>query len=247
MDMVEILIADTSKSGLVMTSEVFKDRMPGAIVTTCATGRECLEKVGEKKFDMVVIDFDLPDTDGVTLTKLLRAHFVGPILITAFPGTIVKKAISEELYAFQDSSMWIEKPVKFEALSAKIEHFLIEKRRLHKRFMAKTKATLTLAAGKTKKMEVTLLNLSFGGALLEITEKNTLKVGDEIVLQVHEEKAKKTKVASPTPVFSGLSRVKATIAWTDKRKAQTGLKFEKLSKLHEKNLEELFRRSKEYP
>ena len=244
--MVEVLLADTSKSGLVMTSEVFKDRMPGAIITICGTGRECLEKVGQKKFDMVVVDFDLPDTDGVTLTKLLRAHFSGPILITAFPGEIVKKAILDELYAFQDSSMWIEKPVKFEALSAKIEHFLIEKRRLHKRFMAKTKATLTIPTGKSKKVEATLLNLSFGGALIEIKEKHGLKVGDSIVLQLHEYKGKKTK-ADPSPaLFPGLSRVKATIAWTDKRKTQTGLKFEKLSKVHEKHLEDLFRRSKEY-
>ncbi len=242
----EILIADTSKSGLVMTSEVFKDRISGTIVTTCATGRECLEKVGKKKFDMIVIDFDLPDTDGVTLTKLLRAHFTGPILITAFPEEIVKKAISDELYAFIDSSMWIEKPVKFESLSAKIDHFLIEKRRLHKRFMAKSKVTLTPASSKIKKVEATLLNLSFGGALIEIAGKHSLKAGDSIILQVHEEKAKKTKSVAPTPAFSGLDRVKATIAWTDKRNAQTGIKFDKLSKVHEKNLEELFRRSKEY-
>jgi len=238
----DILIVDTSKSGLVMTSEVFKDALSGSVITTCATGLECLEKVKKSSFHMVVVDFDLPDTDGVTLTKLLRPYFSGPILITAFPEAIVKKAISDELFFCVDSSMWIEKPVKFDALAQRIEYFLIENRRLHKRFIASTKATVSSATKKGIKVEGKVINLSSGGALLEIKDKNGLKAGDKIWIELHAEKGKKSKKVA----FPGISRVKAQVAWTDKKQAKAGIQFEKLSKIHEEELYSWLRQAEEY-
>ena len=54
--MTAILIADTFKSSIVMTSEIFKDKILGVSIDIVQTGQECLEKLENQDFDMIVID-----------------------------------------------------------------------------------------------------------------------------------------------------------------------------------------------
>jgi two-component system sensor histidine kinase TorS len=124
--MTKILVADTCKSSLVMTTEIFKDRIPGCGVAIVGTGEECVNGASTEKFDMIIADFDLPDTDGVNLTHVLRKVYDGPILLTAFPEKIVEEAIQEELFSYRDSTSWIPKPVKFDVLEKKIEAFILQ-------------------------------------------------------------------------------------------------------------------------
>ena len=98
-----ILIADSCKPSVVMSSEVFKDKLPGSVVHVAGTGKECLELLVQVKPDMCVVDFDLPDADGVTLITAMRKLYKGPILLTAFPDKIVKDAVDADLFAFNDA------------------------------------------------------------------------------------------------------------------------------------------------
>lgn len=56
---------------------------------TASTGLEALERIDRSTFDLVILDVGLPDTDGMTLTRRLRASgFTAPILMLTARDTI---------------------------------------------------------------------------------------------------------------------------------------------------------------
>ncbi|MEI6399603.1 MAG: hypothetical protein WCO71_12610, partial [Pseudomonadota bacterium] len=135
---ITVHIIDPSKPSLVMSSEVFKDKIPGTLVSFSLTAKDglahVLSKVGSETPDALVVDFNLPDADGVTLIKELRKFYKGPIFMTAYPDKIVDYAVQEELFHYHDACCWVPKPVRYEALEARIEQFLVNRHRLGKRF-----------------------------------------------------------------------------------------------------------------
>lgn len=260
-----ILIADASKPSLVMTSEVFKDKIPGAIVLVAKTGQEALDILRDKQPDMCVIDFDLPDADGVTLSTGLREVYKGPILLTAYPDRIVSEAVTENLFGFADAGGWLSKPINVEELNAKIEKFLLEKHRLGKRF---TTSLMTQIIGKgagrgkrSPKVKGKIVNLSIGGACVQLEKPMTSKMSEEITLSFAlpaepnpvkaAAKAPTTKGAKPTAkdiaalkrkgatatVKGEENKIKAKIAWTKKGGTMAGIQFNRLTPVQKKVLE----------
>jgi CheY-like chemotaxis protein len=181
-----ILIADACKPSLVMSSEVFKDKITGATILVATTGRQCLEILAEHKPDMCVVDFDLPDADGITLIHAMRKTYRGPILLTAYPEKIVEEAVRSDLFAFNDAGGWIPKPVKFDVLAAKIDQFLLDKFRLGRRFDIELDTMIIgKGAGRGKrapKVTGKITNVSLGGVCIELDEPMRMKNGEEMLL-----------------------------------------------------------------
>lgn len=260
--MLNILIADQIKSSLVMSSEVFKDKIAGCVIHVAQSGQRVLEIAGSQKIDMVVIDFDLQDTDGVTLALALRHVYSGPILITAYPDKIATDAIRSELFAYNDLSGWIRKPVKFDDLAAKIDAFLFNKQRLLKRFETDID-TILVGKGegrgkRSPKVSGNIVTLSISGALVKLEAATKLRIGDEItvamdlpdegavafkVLPKTKTKAKVAKLTGKATVKPSVtlgakaSKVKATVAWINKNKTEAGVQFTELTESQKKKLE----------
>jgi CheY-like chemotaxis protein len=261
-----ILIADSCKPSLVMSSEVFKDKIAGATIIVATTGKQALEALATEKIDMCVVDFDLPDTDGVTLVQAARRMYRGPILLTAYPDKIVEDAVKGDLFAFNDAGGWIPKPVKFDALSAKIDQFLLDKHRLGKRFdIALETLIIGKGAGRGKrspKATGRIVNLSLGGACIDLDVPMKMKAGEEMTVALElpvDANGKPTIKVSVTPApSSGKARataapkkapkgseakIKCTVAWIDKKHTKAGLMFGRLTDVQRKGLEELLRNS----
>jgi len=257
-----ILIADASKPSLVMSSEVFKDKIPGANILVATTGRQCLEILAGEKPDMCVVDFDLPDTDGVTLIGAMRRNYRGPILLTAYPDRIVEEAVKSDLFAFNDAGAWVPKPVKFDVLSEKIDRFLLDKYRLGRRFDMRLETMIIgKGAGRGKrspKATGRIINISLGGACIELDEPMKIRGGeemmvalpllDELELVLNQSLAKKpaqTKgrqaLTTKKPKSTEGARIKCTVAWVDKKLTKTGVQFGRLTDEQRKGLEELLR------
>lgn len=257
-----ILIADSCKPSVVMSSEVFKDKLPGAVVHVAGTGKECLEMLVQVKPDMCVVDFDLPDVDGVTLIAAMRKAYKGPILLTAFPDNIVREAVNTDLFAFNDAGAWVAKPVKFDDLSVKIDKFFTDKHRLGKRFDCELE-TLVIGKGagrgkRAPKVGGRIKNISIGGAFIEFDEPMKFKGGEEMTVALtfpSLTKMKKTKTTAPNKTVKAKKappakteqdfddKIRCTIAWTDKKNTRVGVIFSKLNDLQKKNLETLLRNS----
>ena len=238
--MPKVLIVDSNKSSVVMTSEAFKDKVPGISVQLAATGKEALEVLSKNKPDIIVADFDLPDTDAVTLTKVLRKDFGGPILITALADKIVGEAINSELHCYNDSCSWISKPVRFDALAEKIDMFLIKNRRINKRYKTSLETTIVgKGEGRGKrspKMTGKIINLGIGGGMFETKVPVKLKKGEEITFSLAIPLPESNKLSSST-------KFKATIQWQMKNKF--GLQFAGMTDQQRRGLEELLRNCKE--
>jgi CheY-like chemotaxis protein len=219
-----IYIIDSSKPSLVMSSEVFKDKIPGALVSfslTAKAGLMALQAMPEKTLpDAIVVDFDLPDADGVTLIRELRKFYRGPIFMTAYPDKIVDQAVQEELFHYHDASCWIPKPVRFEVLETRIDQFLINRHRLGKRFDVDF---LSLLVGKGEgrgkrapKFDGRLINISMGGLCVSFKDAAKIKKNEEFIVTV----------AVPAGAIDGsttLSTLKPVIA-AEKKSAQVAAK-----------------------
>jgi len=257
--MTRVLIADQIKSSLVMTSEVFKDKLPGCIVNIARSGAECLEVLEKEKPDMIIIDFDLADTDGITLSQMLRKIYDGPILLTAFPDKTVSAAVESELFAYSDVSDWLAKPFKFEQLAEKIDHFLLKRSRLFKRFDTDLETLLVgKGAGRGKrspKVSGNIITLSVKGALVKLESTMKMKIGDEITVSVDlpdGEVAKSSSAGKKTTgktsskskslvIKTKAAKLKAKITWTNKGKTEAGIQFNKLSEPQKRMLEVVMR------
>ena len=185
-----IHIIDSSKPSLVMTSEIFKDKIPGSIVSFSLTAKDGIAhlqaKTDKAAPDLVVVDFDLPDADGVSLIRELRKHYKGPIFLTAFPTDIVKQAVAEELFHYNDSCQWVPKPVRAEELDRRIEQFIFNRYRLGRRFPVEF-TTLLVGKGEGRgkrapKFDGKVINLSVGGACVSLDGAAKLKNGDEFLI-----------------------------------------------------------------
>ena len=245
--MTTVLIADCCKPSLVMTSEVFKDKIAGTIVDVALTGKDALEYLAKQAPDLCVVDFDLPDVDGPALIEAIRKIYHGPILMTAYPDHMVEEAVDDHLFYFNDASQWISKPINFDELSEKIDRFLVEGFRIGKRFESKMDTQLIAkAAGRGKrapKVQGTILNLSLGGACIKLDGSMKMKKAQELTmtlsLPAHGKKKTGAK-RSATTALGGETKIKATVAWTN-TKGEVGLQFMRLTDLQKRGLEDYFR------
>jgi CheY-like chemotaxis protein len=251
-----ILIVDACKPSLVMSSEVFKDKIAGATILVASSGKQCLEILVTEKPDMCVVDFDLPDVDGVTLVHAMRKTYKGPILLTAYPDKIVQDAVSNDMFAFNDAGGWVAKPVKFDVLSEKIDKFLLEKHRLGRRFDTDLDTMIIgKGAGRGKrapKATGRITNISLGGAMIELDEPMKMKGGEEMTVSfelpadgsapVPRITAKpKSKSTVAKKVKTEEQRIKCTVAWIDKKCTKAGIMFARLTDPQRKAIEDLLR------
>ncbi len=185
-----IHIIDSSKPSLVMTSEVFKDKIPGSIVSFSLNAKDGIThlqgKPGKDAPDLVVVDFDLPDADGVSLVRELRKHYKGPIFLTAFASDVVKQAVAEELFHYNDSCEWIAKPVRSKELDQRIEQFIFNRYRLGRRFPVQfTSLLVGKGEGRGKrapKFDGKVINLSIGGVCVSLGTAAKIKNGEEFLI-----------------------------------------------------------------
>lgn len=238
-----VLIVDPSKPSLVMSSEVFKDKIPGITVLVANTGQQALDileqraSAGSAAPDLCVVDFDLPDTDGITLIHMLRKNFRGPIMLTAYPDNVVKNAVAEELFAYDDAGMWIRKPIRAEDLNEKIDRFLVGKFRVQRRFDFTPKTRLlgkSAGRGKrTPKFPGQIVNISVGGACVQLSGAVKLKIGDEVSIELPIPKVEKKGAET--------AQIKSQVVWRTNDGKRIGITFDKLSDPGRKGLERLLK------
>lgn len=239
--MTTVLIADACKPSLVMTSEVFKDKIAGTIVDVVMTGKDAMDYLGRNQPDLCVVDFDLPDVDGPSLIEAIRKVYTGPILMTAYPDKLVEKAVSDHLFTFNDASEWLSKPINCEELSKKIDRFLVDGFRLGRRFESNMETQIIAkAAGRGKrapKVQGHIVNLSLGGARIKLQGTLKMKKAQELTLTIqlpaNEVNVKATNGAGET-------KIKAKVAWINGR-GEVGLQFARLTDLQRRGLENYFR------
>ena len=111
MEQKSILIIDDDKFILNVFSRIL--RKQGYEVDTVETGKEALEKLGSKDYDLALVDVKLPDVDGTDLISKISKinHDIIKIVITGFPSLEDATKVMDE-----GAIAYLVKPVKSEEL-----------------------------------------------------------------------------------------------------------------------------------
>ncbi|MFI5218107.1 MAG: response regulator, partial [Bacteroidia bacterium] len=91
-------------------------------------GKEAIELLRKNKFDLVIMDIQMPEMDGYEATKFIRTNFKKPVCdipVLAMTANVIK----EEIEKCFDSGMnaYIAKPFDPDDLLNKITGLLIKK------------------------------------------------------------------------------------------------------------------------
>jgi CheY-like chemotaxis protein len=171
----KILIADSGRASLVMTSEIFKDHFSGVQLFVARNAKEALESIEkETSLDAAILDFHLPDLNGAELALMLKKKFDLPVLITAMPSETIQQIIEEKCYAYEDCLNWIAKPVRADKILEIVKRFFIKKYRTQRRLTASCPVLIQFPVqkGKTKKhlkLFSILKDISLGGGKCLVT------------------------------------------------------------------------------
>ena len=234
--MTKLLIADSGKASLVMSTEVFKEKISGIAISVANNGRDFLQMLPEVTPDIGIVDFDLPDVDGTTLIKYARDIFDGPILLTAYLDDRIREIISNELFAYEHEGVCIEKPINFEKMAVVIDRFLISGKRTLKRFQANGDLKLLHGSGKKSiTIKANLINIGIGGACLQYEVEIDPHINDRTVTLA---------MCLPPPGSNRtLTKLPGKICWIDTEKKLLGIKFAQLSDPRRQALEKSLRLS----
>jgi DNA-binding response OmpR family regulator len=92
-----ILLVDDEQS--VQTLLSYPLRKDGYHVTSATDGHEALERFGENRFDLVILDLMLPKLDGVEVCRQLRRRSQVPIIMLTAKGSETDKVAGLEVGA----------------------------------------------------------------------------------------------------------------------------------------------------
>ena len=117
----EILIVDDNEMNLLVATSLLKQTQVKA--DTCMSGKACLEKLGERRYDMVFLDHMMPGMDGIETMhharKLPNAQGTPFIILTA-------NAVSgaREMFLKEGFNDYLSKPVEAELLEEALWRYL---------------------------------------------------------------------------------------------------------------------------
>ena len=117
---IRILVVDDNPDILANVRD-FLSMKDGWAPETASTGLEALERIERSTYDLVILDIGLPDTDGITITKKLRAAGRSvPIRMLTARDTIDDRV--EGLTSGADD--YLIKPFSLRELAARVEALL---------------------------------------------------------------------------------------------------------------------------
>ncbi|MDN5216899.1 response regulator [Fulvivirgaceae bacterium BMA12] len=119
----KILVADDTVTMRLIVSQLLKGW--NYDYTIVADGLEALKKLNTERFDLILMDLDMPVMDGITATKKIRNHTDEntrniPIIAISFSITRENRA---ELLALGMNDC-LSKPINPAILKTKIEQYL---------------------------------------------------------------------------------------------------------------------------
>ncbi len=101
------LVVDDSQVARMMIKGYIQDLRPGWTVHEAASGEEALQMIGKQEYDLITLDFNMPNMDGLEVAQQLRQknHKSPIVLITANIQS------SMQTKAAQLNLLFVKKPV----------------------------------------------------------------------------------------------------------------------------------------
>jgi CheY-like chemotaxis protein len=114
-----LIVEDNAINQMVLSAVLQK---MGYTPELCSDGKQALQKLHEKKYDLIFMDIQMPEMDGITATKAIR-HTpdlnLPPPTIVALTANATREDKEVALKAGMD--MYLTKPVKFKDIEHAVE------------------------------------------------------------------------------------------------------------------------------
>jgi len=117
--MAHILIVDDDAAIAQLIGEVLI--APGRTFVTASSGAEALEKIGTARFDLVILDRNMPSMGGLEVLRTLRSRPATAKLKILICTAAEMLAEVDEAFA-AGATDYIVKPLDFAKLNAKVAH-----------------------------------------------------------------------------------------------------------------------------
>src|SRR5512136_215514 len=117
-----LLIVDDEKAMRVSLNEIFSLR--GALVTTAADGREAVELLNQRDFDLMLLDLKMPGMSGIQVLEVAQKLRPGTVVILLTAYATLDSAISALRRGAFD---YLLKPCEPRALVAGVERGLTKR------------------------------------------------------------------------------------------------------------------------
>lgn len=118
-----LLVVDDNKVNVKVLCAFLKHF--NVVADTAFSGKEAIEKVGEKQYDLIFMDHMMPEMDGVETTMNIREmdpDWVREVPIIACTANVVKGI--EEMFMQAGMNDFVPKPIQLEVLQEKMAKYL---------------------------------------------------------------------------------------------------------------------------
>jgi CheY-like chemotaxis protein len=124
---VKILIADDVAEIRELTRIILQKN--GANVVCCANGQETLEKISHEKYDIILLDLNMPDMHGFEVARKIRLSLINKtVYVIALTASTLADLANKHIEAGFDDHL--EKPVRPESLLRKIRLILLKNKQI---------------------------------------------------------------------------------------------------------------------
>jgi CheY-like chemotaxis protein len=112
-----ILVAEDNPVNQKLTSRVLSKLGYGCDMV--ANGEEVLSAIGKKRFDVILMDVQMPEMDGLEATRLIRQQYGAKPIVIAMTANAMQGDREECIRAGMDD--YISKPIKFDEMISVLE------------------------------------------------------------------------------------------------------------------------------
>lgn len=119
------LLTEDHKMNQIVASDLLKKMYPSVSITIANNGKECLERLKEDYFDLILMDVSMPEMNGLEASKYIRGKFKAPkseIPIIAMTAHAFSREAENCLNAGMNE--FVSKPINVDILNAKINKVL---------------------------------------------------------------------------------------------------------------------------
>jgi len=124
---VKLLLVEDNEFNRMVAEDTLKDIIPGVIIDIAVNGQEAVERVKQEKYDVVLMDIQMPVMDGVSATKAIRALSAptNEVKIIAMTANVLQEDVKQ--YFEVGMNAYVSKPFQTDELLLKMASVLENK------------------------------------------------------------------------------------------------------------------------